>query len=225
MCGSHGAGPPLEDVRPDDDRREVAVGRHDGVVGKRQEVDRRGLEAPADVLLAAAGVDERALDRGSRFVLGVENARDGVRSFESPVEAAVLAVEGDLKLLDQELLDEVRTFAGDESDGLGGADPVAGALDVRGERLGRVARGTGHDASLGVESVGLARLLGAGDDRDRGAVPRGGESRRAPGHTRAEDEDIRRLGGHPCESSSETSAARTECVRDPTETASTPASA
>ena len=149
----HGAGPPLEDVRPDDDRRVVAVGRHDGVVGQRQEVDRRGLEAPADVLLAAAGVDERALDRGSRFVLGVENARDRVRSFQSPVEAAVLPVEGDLKLLDQELLDEVRTFAGDESDSLGGADPVAGALDVRGERLGRVARGTRNDASLGVESV------------------------------------------------------------------------
>ena len=140
----HGAGLPLQDVRADDDRRVVAVGRIDGVVRQRQEVDGRRLEAPADVLLAPAGVDERPLDRRAGFVLDVEDARHRVRALERPVEPAAFPVEGDLELLDEELLDEVGALAGDQGYGLGGAEAVARALDVRGEHSRACRRGAGR---------------------------------------------------------------------------------
>ena len=87
----------LEQVRADDDRGVIPVGRIDRVVGERQQIDRRRLEEPPDVLLAAAGLDERPLDRGAGLVLDVENARNRVRSLERPVEARAFAVEGNLR--------------------------------------------------------------------------------------------------------------------------------
>ena len=197
----------------------------DRVVRERQQIDRRRLEAPLDVLLAVAGLDERPLDRGAGLVLDVEDPRNPVRSLERPVEARALAVEGNLELLDEELLDEVGPLPRDQRDGLRRADAVAGALDVGGELLGRVAGGARDDAALGVQGVRLAGLGRARDEGDGGAVARRGERGGASRDTRAEDEDVGRLDAHARSSSRETSAATTECVSAPTETASTPARA
>ena len=160
------------------------------------------------------------------LVLHVQHARRGVRALERPVEAAVLAVERNLQLVDEEPLDEIRSLARDQRDRLRRAEAVSGALDVRGEALGRVARRPRDDAALGVPGVGLRRLLGARHDRHGRAAAGRRESRRAAGDAGSEDEDVGGAGlAHVVVSSSEMSAARTECVSAPTETASAPASA
>ncbi len=133
--------------------------------------------------------------------------------------------KGTLELLDEKLLHEVGPLARDQRDGLGGAETVACPLDVGGELLGSVAGGTRDDAALGVERVRLAGLRGARDELDRGPAARGGERGRAAGDTGAENENVGSLDRHARSSSSDTSAAATECVSAPTETASTPASA
>jgi hypothetical protein len=220
-----GAGLALEQVRADDDRRVVPVGRIDRVVRERQQIDGRRLEAPVDVLLPVAGLHERPFDRRAGLVLDVEDAREPMRALERPVEPGALPVEGHLELLHEELLDEVRALSRDQRDGLGRADAVAGALDVGGELLGRVARGARDDAALGVEGVRLAGFGRPRDEGDAGAVARRGQRGGAPRDTRAENQDVGRLDAHARSSSSETSAAATEWVSAPTDTASTPARA
>ena len=214
-----------EQVRADDGRRVVPVGGIGRVVREREQIHRRRLEQPADVLLLAARLEQRALDGSARRVLDMQDPGHRVRPLERPVEACPVAVEGHGKLLDEQRLDEVRALAGNERDRFGRAEPVARARDVGGELLGRVARRPADDAALGVVGVRLARLVGPRHERDRRAVSRGRERRRAAGHSRAENEDVGGLRAHTRKSSSETSAAATECVSAPTETASAPASA
>ena len=116
----------LQQVRADDRGSVVAIGRVDGVVREGEQVDGRRLEPPPDCLLPPAGLDQRPLDRGAGRVLDMEDAWHRVRALERPVEAVALPIEGDLELLYQELVDEVRPLPRDQGYGLGRAEPVAG---------------------------------------------------------------------------------------------------
>ena len=177
--------------------------------------------------LPAAGLDQGLLDRSARLVLDVEDARNRVRALERPVEARALAVEGHGELLDEQRAHEVRAFPRNQHHGVWPAQAVAGALDVRGEGLGRIPFGPGHDAALRVVGVRLLRLGGACHERDGHALARRRERGRAAGDPGTENEDVGAAAArcHAGEISREISAAQTECVSAPTEIASAPASA
>src|SRR4029434_6671167 len=101
------------------------------------------------------------------------------------------------------------------------------ALDVGGELLGRVSLRAPDDASLRVVGVGLAGFVGPRHDRHGGAPTRRAQGGGGASDAGAEDEDVRSVAAHAGAraSSSEMSAAMTEWVSAPTDTASTPASA
>ena len=78
---------PIEQVCAGDRRRPVALRGIGRVVGERQQIHGRRGEAPLNVLLPAAGVEQRPFDGHPRLVLDVEDARHRMAALESPVKA------------------------------------------------------------------------------------------------------------------------------------------
>jgi hypothetical protein len=221
----HGARLALEEVRADDRRRAIALRGVHRVVREREQVDRGRLDAPGHVLLAAARLDQRAFDGRAGLVLDVQHACGRVGALERPVEAAVLAVERNLQLVDQERCTRSGPSRAISATASGEQSPSPARSMSAASRSGVSPGGLRDDAALRVPGVRLLRVLGAGHERHGRPAARRRERGRAAGDAGAEDEDVGLRIAHDACSSSETSAARTECVSEPTETASAPASA
>src|SRR5262249_48631587 len=195
------------------------------VVRQCEQVDCRRLEQPLDLGLSSHRLDEGPFDRRSGLVFDVQHARNRMTSLERPMKAGAVPVERDRELFDEKFFNEVRPLPGKQGDRLGRAESVAGAFDVLCEFFRRVARRSSDDAALRVVSVGLFGFRRPRDEPDSSPSPRRRDRGRTARYAGAENENVCGFVVHVFSSSNAMSAAMTEWVSAPMETASGPASA
>ncbi len=105
----------VENIGSHAGQRAVDVRWLDGVVRRGQQIHSRRIGDDFYFRVRLHSLKERPLDRESRPVLEVNDARDRMAGFGSQVELARIVgrrIEGNMKLVDQDFLHQARAFAG-----------------------------------------------------------------------------------------------------------------
>ena len=162
------------------------------MVGVGDQVHRGGIGQQLNVGVFLQRADQPLHDGFSRSIPHVEDAPPRMGSFLPVLHVAVLMViEDDARCPDQHLLEQVRSFLGQDARRPGQGCPCTGGQDVRHQQVGAVVLTAADDPALSVARIRLVRVLFTGDEDDAPLgvlrqLQRGGGSR----DSRADDQYV-----------------------------------